>query len=68
MEGFGGKGGKYMNKYGVLYTMALPLILYQQLILYDKLVITRGIFLKIYFNVDHHVVLKEKLSWFYFQF
>jgi hypothetical protein len=32
------------------------------------LVITRGIFLKIYFNVDHHVVLKEKLSWFYFQF
>jgi hypothetical protein len=62
MEGFGGKGGKYMNKYGVLYTMALPLILYQQLILYDKLVITRGIFLKIYFNVDHHVVLKEKLS------
>jgi hypothetical protein len=42
--------------------MALPLILYEQLILYDKLVITRGFFKKIYFNVDHHVVLKEKLS------
>jgi hypothetical protein len=30
---------------GVLYTMALPLILYQQLLLYDKFVIVRG-FLK----------------------
>jgi len=29
--------------------------------IYDKLVITRGNFLKIYFNVHHHVV-KEKNS------
>jgi hypothetical protein len=30
----------FQNKH-VLYTMAVPLILYQQLILYDKLVIAR---------------------------
>jgi hypothetical protein len=31
-----------LRKQGALYTMALPLTEYQQLILYDKLVIARG--------------------------
>jgi hypothetical protein len=46
-----------LNKQGVLYAMALPLTIG----IYDKLVITRGMFLKkIYFHV-HHVVVKEKI-------
>ncbi len=39
------------------------------MILYDKLVIARGkIKNYIYFNIHHHVVVNEKLSWFFFHF
>jgi hypothetical protein len=41
----------------------LPLISYQQFYIYDKLVIARGKIKNIiYFNVHHHVVVKEKNS------
>jgi hypothetical protein len=56
---------KYYSKQGVLYTMALPFIWYQQWILYDKLVTASGFFLKIKCISTCCVFVRENLSWFF---